>query len=100
MSKNINQIELEKHDNRNPAIGCADGTGNDRSADNLDRIAHDVRGSINVVICYAQLLLDGVNGKINDEQRRALQDILTSGNRLYDLLGVILKRLENESENK
>lgn len=100
MRKNNSQIQLEKYENRQFSIDCPGLSNNGPSVENLDKVAHDVRGAINVITCYAQIMLDEVDGKINAEQRQALQDMLTSGNHLNDLMGDILKQLENELDNK
>ena len=73
---------------------------NQINPENLDKITHDIRGSINVIIGYTQLMLDQTTGKINDKQRRALQDILNSSNNLYNLTDIIFKRLDAESRKK
>lgn len=67
---------------------------------NMDKVIHDIRGSINVITGYAQLMLDQTTGKINDKQRRALQDILNSSYNLHILTDVVFKRLDAESGNK
>jgi signal transduction histidine kinase len=52
----------------------------------LEKISHDLRTPLNIIIGFTELLLDEVPGKINDEQRRSLNDILNSGQRLLSLL--------------
>jgi signal transduction histidine kinase len=70
------------------------------NSQSLDKITHDIRSSINIIIGYAQLMLDQTTGKINDQQRQALQDILKSTNRLNDLTDVITRRLNAVSDKK
>ena len=67
---------------------------------NLEKITHDVRSSINIIIGYTQLMLDQTTGKINVQQRQALQDILKSSNRLNELTDIITQRLEAVSGKK
>jgi signal transduction histidine kinase len=101
MRKNVNQVELDNTDRRRfSASGSPGGTDNYQSADNLEKIIHDIRGSISVINVYAQIMLDEVNGKINTEQRQALEDILSCGNRLSDLTDNLFKQTENESAKK
>jgi hypothetical protein len=99
--KNISQIEVENPGNSRMPVSEYPYPRIDYDAlDNLDKIAHDIRGSINVIIGYAQIMLDGASGKINMAQREALQNILTYGNRLCDLTSNILKQLETKSGKK
>ncbi|MHB8104722.1 MAG: histidine kinase dimerization/phospho-acceptor domain-containing protein [Dehalococcoidales bacterium] len=95
--KNIDQIELENPDSSKiPSLNYSYGKDDGESVENIDKIAHDIRGSVNVIIGYSQIMLDEVNGKINPEQRQALQDILTCGNHLFNLTDNMLKRLDSE----
>jgi signal transduction histidine kinase len=55
----------------------------------LEQISHDFRTPLNIIIGFAELLLDEAPGKINDEQRRSLNDILNSGQRLLSLVNEI-----------
>jgi signal transduction histidine kinase len=55
-----------------------------------DNISHELRSPLNVIIGFAELMLDEVPGKINKEQRQGLDDILSSARRLLDLINRIL----------
>ncbi len=70
------------------------------ASEDLDKITHDIRSSINIIIGYSQLMLDQTPGKINAQQRQALQDILKSSNRLNDLADIIVRRLDTISGRK
>jgi signal transduction histidine kinase len=74
--KNSNTIQLE---------GKEDKLHRER----LEQISHDFRTPLNIIIGFAELLLDEAPGKINDEQRRSLNDILNSGHRLLGLVNEI-----------
>ena len=52
----------------------------------LSEMSHDFRTPLNIIIGFAELMLDEVPGKINEEQRRALNDILSSAKRLLDIV--------------
>jgi len=52
----------------------------------LERISHDFRSPLNIIIGFSELMLDEAPGKINDDQRSALNDILASGRRLLGLV--------------
>lgn len=73
---------------------------NAADSENLDKIAHDIRSSVNIIVGYTQLMLDQTTGKINAKQRRALQDILKSSTRLHDLTDAVIRRLDGISEKK
>jgi signal transduction histidine kinase len=52
----------------------------------LERISHDFRSPLNIIIGFSELLLAEVPGKINDEQKHSLNDILNSSYRLLRLV--------------
>ena len=97
MHKNISNISVENSAGSSVPISAYPYKGvDDETPDNLNQIVHDIHGAINVIIGYSQIMLDEANGKINAEQREALQYILKHGNRLYDLTNDIITRLETE----
>jgi signal transduction histidine kinase len=57
----------------------------------VTRLSHDIHTQLNIIIGFVELMLDEVPGKINDEQRRNLNDVLNSGKRLLELLHDIVK---------
>ncbi len=67
-------------------------TGNQIKRNDIGKIAHDFRASLNIIIGYAELMQDEVPGKINEEQRRGLADILKYSQRMLDLINNIDKR--------
>ena len=73
---------------------------NEADSEKLDKIAHDIRSSVNIIVGYTQLMLDQTTGKINARQRRALQDILKSSTRLHDLTDTVIRRLDAISAKK
>ena len=60
-------------------------------------MSHELRTPLNIIIGFAELMLDEAPGKINEEQRRGLNDILNSGKRLQDTINHILDRFEVKS---
>ena len=56
----------------------------------LASMSHELRTPLNAVIGFSELLLDGVPGEINDEQRDCLNDILSSGQQLLNLINDVL----------
>ena len=63
----------------------------------LAQMSHELRTPLNVVIGFSELMLDRVPGKINKEQRRCLNDILSSGKHLLSLINDILDLSKIES---
>ncbi len=63
----------------------------------VSNVSHELRTPLNGVLGYAELLRDGIYGAVSDEQRKALQNIISSGNHLLDLINEILdfSRLQN-----
>jgi len=60
-------------------------------------MSHELRTPLNVIIGFSELMLDEVLGKINEEQRQSLNDILVSGKRLLKLIDDILELFKIES---
>lgn len=63
----------------------------------MGRMSHELRTPLNVIIGFSELMLDEVSGKINEEQRQNLNDILSNGRRLLKLIDDILDQFEKES---
>jgi hypothetical protein len=53
---------------------------------------HDFRSSLNIIIGYSELMLDGVMGKMTDEQREGMKDILTASFHMLDLVSEVSGR--------
>jgi signal transduction histidine kinase len=64
----------------------------------LEQISHDFRTPLNIIIGFTELLLDEAPGKINDEQRRSLNDILNSGQRLLSLVNEVFEPSSPDSK--
>ncbi len=75
----------------------AEGAGDSAS---ISGLSHDIRNQLYIIIGFAELMLEEVPGKINEEQRRNLNDVLTSGKRLQALLSNIVQRSENSQDGK
>jgi len=56
----------------------------------LASMSHELRTPLNAVIGFSELMLDGVTGELNDEQRQCLNDILSSGRHLLNLINDVL----------
>ncbi|MFQ6122840.1 MAG: ATP-binding protein [Dehalococcoidales bacterium] len=56
----------------------------------LASMSHELRTPLNAIIGFTQLMLDEVPGKINDEQRDCLSDVLDSGQHLLNLVSDVL----------
>jgi len=56
----------------------------------LASMSHELRTPLNAVIGFSELLIDGIPGEVNEEQKECLEDILTSGRHLLTLIGGVL----------
>jgi signal transduction histidine kinase len=67
----------------------------------INHKSHALRTPLNIIIGFSELMLDEVTGKINEEQRQNLTDILSNGRRLLELIDDILALFKKESgENR
>ncbi|UCC17583.1 MAG: PAS domain S-box protein, partial [Dehalococcoidales bacterium] len=63
---------------------------NQMKSEFLASMSHELRTPLNAVIGFSELMLDGVTGDINDEQEECLNDILSSGQHLLELINDVL----------
>jgi signal transduction histidine kinase len=70
---------------------------NPARSDAVTKLSHDIRTQLYIIIGFAELMLEEIPGKINEEQRRNLNDVLNSGKRLLELLQDIVVKPENKS---
>jgi signal transduction histidine kinase len=56
----------------------------------LHNISHELRTPLNIILGFSELMADEVPGKITDEQRKCLSDILKSGEHLLELVTEVL----------
>ncbi len=63
----------------------------------LAHMSHELRTPLNVIIGFSELMIDGVPGKVNEEQRQCLNDILGGGQHLLNLINDILDLSKIES---
>lgn len=56
----------------------------------LAHMSHELRTPLNAIIGFSDLLIEGIAGKINDQQKQCLEDILSSGKHLLSLINDIL----------
>jgi signal transduction histidine kinase len=55
----------------------------------IEQISHDFRSPLNIIIGFTELMLEEIPGKINEEQRQCLKDVLNSSRRLLNLVNEI-----------
>ena len=63
----------------------------------LAHMSHELRTPLNVIIGFSELMLDGVAGEVNGEQKQCLSDILSGGHHLLSLINDILDLSKIES---
>ncbi len=63
----------------------------------LANMSHELRTPLNVIIGFSELMVDEVPGKINEEQRQCLTDVLTSSRHLLNLINGVLDLSRVES---
>ncbi|RKY04658.1 hypothetical protein DRP77_03275, partial [Candidatus Poribacteria bacterium] len=56
----------------------------------LATMSHELRTPLNAIIGFAELLLDGLCGELNEDQREAVSDIYESGKHLLAVINDIL----------
>ncbi|MBA7648763.1 Sensor histidine kinase RcsC [subsurface metagenome] len=72
-------------------------TASQAKSEFLANMSHELRTPLNVIIGFSELMLDRVPGEINKEQRQCLDDTLSSGKHLLDLINDILDLSKIES---
>ncbi len=63
----------------------------------LANMSHELRTPLNVIIGFSQLMADEVPGKINEEQRQCLNDVLDGSQHLLNLINDVLDLSKVES---
>lgn len=63
----------------------------------LANMSHELRTPMNSIIGYTDLLLDGIDGEINDEQEKSLQKVCNNARHLLELINDILDMSKIES---
>jgi signal transduction histidine kinase len=102
-SVSLNQPSLEPSESRKPSgrrwklVERGSHKVSRRESDPITRLSHDIRTQLYIIIGFAELMLDEVPGKINDDQRCNLNDVLNSGKRLVNMLNDIIARSESNS---
>lgn len=56
----------------------------------LANMSHELRTPLNAVIGFSELLLEEIPGKLNNDQRECIEDILSAGKHLLKLINEIL----------
>jgi hypothetical protein len=79
---------------RSPDAGSGTACSGPMPAGFSGDLSHDFRTPLNIIIGFSELLLEEIPGRINEEQRLDLTDILNSGRRLLGLVNAMLDRFE------
>jgi len=63
----------------------------------LAHMSHELRTPLNIIIGFSELMLDGVPGKVNEEQKQCLSDVLSSSQHLLSVINEVLDLAKIES---
>ena len=90
VSEILGKAQLKKVPGKQSPPGLKKSHQDKRSASiEIDKVIHDFRSSLNIIIGNSELMLDDVMGKMNKEQRESLKDILKNSECLLDLVNDI-----------
>lgn len=73
---------------------------NQPETESAEKISHECRTLLNIVIGFTELMLDEVVGEINEEQRNSLSEILNSAHRLVQLTNTRVEQSAQKSCKK
>lgn len=68
-------------------------------SDLLARVSHDLRQPLGVILGFSEMMRDEIIGPVSSQQRRAIQEILTSTARLSQLITDLLDSSRMETHN-
>jgi signal transduction histidine kinase len=57
-----------------------------------EKTFHDLRSSLNIIMGYTELLLEGLLGKMTDEQRESVGDIMNTSRHMQSVLDQVSHR--------
>lgn len=63
----------------------------------IDNVSHELRTPMNIIIGYSDLLLDRIDGPLNEEQEKSLKKVTTSAGHLLKLINEVLDISKIES---
>ena len=66
------------------------GRGNRLKNEFLANVSHELRTPLSAIIGFSQILLDGIDGPLNEEQRQDVEQVHKSGQSLLTLINQIL----------
>lgn len=89
----VNKSILEQLEENNKKLELA----NKVKAEFLTTMTHELRTPMNSIIGYTEMILDGNDGEINEEQRKDLEIILRSAENLLSLINDVLDLSKSEA---
>ncbi|MEA2644536.1 MAG: hypothetical protein QOG08_1562 [Chloroflexota bacterium] len=70
---------------------------NRQQSDFITNVSHELRTPLSGILGYTELLLDGADGELQDEQRRDIQEVQSGGQVLLSLVNDILDESQIEA---
>jgi signal transduction histidine kinase len=96
--EDVTERTLARRTNDDPTLAAATAAAADRArAAFLAAMSHELRTPLNAIIGFSSLMLDGLTGGLNDEQRKQLGIVRDSGQQLLALVDDILDVARLES---
>jgi PAS domain S-box-containing protein len=95
----ITEQVVARQANEALALAAASARAANQAKDDfLAAMSHELRTPLNAIIGFTTLLLDGIPGELNEEQRRQLTIVRDSGNHLLSVVVRIMEVAEGASK--
>jgi len=97
---NVNKCQLEKQIKRNRDLEEKNRIAAEQyylKNELLENVSHELRTPLNVIMGFTNLLFDGTLGSINEDQKSALNNILSSSAQLLELITNVINITEMDS---